>query len=158
MREHTIAKYYIGICINGPKSKQRIEDNLIRSKNTTRTSSEPSVISRRAITTVETIIHSGEYGLCLFHIETGLTHQIRAQAAAAGFPLAGDTKYGGGTIGFKRYILHSLSMSLPDHDEICGFKSATAELPPQAFKKASDIFSKEEVNEALRTINFKILH
>lgn len=37
-----------------------------------------------------------EVTLALIRIETGRTHQIRAQAEAHGHPLLGDTKYGGG--------------------------------------------------------------
>jgi 23S rRNA pseudouridine955/2504/2580 synthase len=37
-----------------------------------------------------------EVTLALIRIETGRTHQIRAQAEAHGYPLLGDTKYGGG--------------------------------------------------------------
>jgi 23S rRNA pseudouridine955/2504/2580 synthase len=52
------------------------------------------------------------YSLILAEIETGRTHQIRAQAAARGFPLAGDNKYGGGpqTGGF---LLHAWKLELP---------------------------------------------
>jgi 23S rRNA pseudouridine955/2504/2580 synthase len=37
-----------------------------------------------------------EVTLALIRIETGRTHQIRAQAEAHGYPLLGDAKYGGG--------------------------------------------------------------
>ncbi|MGN0162159.1 MAG: pseudouridine synthase, partial [Candidatus Ornithomonoglobus sp.] len=35
------------------------------------------------------------HSLVEIELHTGRTHQIRAQFSAAGYPLAGDTKYGG---------------------------------------------------------------
>jgi 23S rRNA pseudouridine1911/1915/1917 synthase len=53
--------------------------------------------------------------LAEFHLETGRSHQIRAQALAAGFPLLGDAKYGGAeTAAFGRPALHSSVIEL-DH-------------------------------------------
>lgn len=149
IRKQTIYKYYIGLCLNGPKSKTRLEDNLIRNDKKTEINVDSKIKGRRAVTTAEPLIRNGRFTLCLFRIETGLTHQIRAQAAAAGFPLAGDNKYGGRTADFRGYILHSWSMLLPAHDEICGFKSVTADLPSQAMKKAGEIFGLEALEKAI---------
>jgi tRNA pseudouridine32 synthase/23S rRNA pseudouridine746 synthase len=52
---------------------------------------------------------------------TGRFHQIRAHAAAGGFPLLGDLKYDGKTtllikdevIGFPRFCLHAFELQLP---------------------------------------------
>jgi len=53
------------------------------------------------------------------HIETGRTHQIRVQAAAAGHPLAGDLKYGDDAanrrlkaMGLGRLFLHARRLTL----------------------------------------------
>jgi 23S rRNA pseudouridine955/2504/2580 synthase len=51
--------------------------------------------------------HDG-LSLLLVELHTGITHQIRAQFAAHGMPLAGDTKYGGQrTPIISHYFLHS---------------------------------------------------
>ena len=51
-------------------------------------------------------------------LKTGRTHQIRVHAAASGFPIAGDEKYGDATFnrvmrecGLKRLFLHARSLS-----------------------------------------------
>lgn len=60
--------------------------------------------------------------LVKIEISTGRTHQIRAQAAAHGFPLAGDTRYGGANtavkgavIGGGDFFLHSWTLEFPDN-------------------------------------------
>lgn len=49
--------------------------------------------------------------LCEVRLETGRTHQIRAQFAAERHPLAGDRWYGGGPA--SRLLLHARSLTLP---------------------------------------------
>ncbi len=52
--------------------------------------------------------------LAEFELETGRSHQIRVQAAASGFPLLGDPKYGarsGPGADFGRPALHSCRLS-----------------------------------------------
>lgn len=60
---------------------------------------------------------SGGFRLTLaeFRLETGRSHQIRVQAAAMGFPLLGDSKYGAkfDSLKLSRPALHSASMEFP---------------------------------------------
>ncbi len=46
-------------------------------------------------------------------LDTGRSHQIRVQAAAEGFPLLGDRKYGRAGDGFPRLALHSARLRFP---------------------------------------------
>jgi 23S rRNA pseudouridine955/2504/2580 synthase len=52
------------------------------------------------------------YTLLEAELDTGRTHQIRTQAAARGYPLAGDRKYGGR---FREggFLLHAYTLKIP---------------------------------------------
>ncbi|MDR3275704.1 MAG: RluA family pseudouridine synthase, partial [Treponema sp.] len=54
-----------------------------------------AALTRAAITRVFPLASAQGYSLLRLEIETGRSHQIRAQAAFHGHPLAGDRKYGG---------------------------------------------------------------
>jgi 23S rRNA pseudouridine955/2504/2580 synthase len=78
--------------------------------------------------------------LALIRIETGRTHQIRAQAEAHGYPLIGDTKYGGhrgregGAAGpADVYFLHAAVLINRDPDQI--FPEAVICAPPRGERR-----------------------
>ncbi|QBS36772.1 RluA family pseudouridine synthase [Thermaerobacter sp. FW80] len=55
------------------------------------------------------------FSLCRIQLLTGRSHQIRAQLAATGHPLAGDAKYGGPRVeGLHRPALHGYRLVLPN--------------------------------------------
>ena len=63
----------------------------------------------------------GDFSLVQCQPETGRTHQIRVHAAHAGYPIAGDDRYGDPAgneaakkLGLKRLFLHAQSIALPD--------------------------------------------
>jgi 23S rRNA pseudouridine955/2504/2580 synthase len=68
--------------------------------------------SREAVTRVRPLARSGDRTLILAEIETGRTHQIRAQAAARGHPLSGDRKYGGRPLP-GGFCLHARALEFP---------------------------------------------
>ena len=53
------------------------------------------------------------FSLLQVRLHTGRTHQIRAQLAARGFPVAGDRKYGARK-GPDKLLLHAARLTLPD--------------------------------------------
>ncbi|MBR4691423.1 MAG: RluA family pseudouridine synthase [Oscillospiraceae bacterium] len=56
---------------------------------------EPEPGARTAVTEYRTLLSRDGLSLVECRLETGRTHQIRAQMADAGWPLLGDGKYGG---------------------------------------------------------------
>lgn len=59
------------------------------------------------------------FTLVKFTIKTGRTHQIRAQSAFHGFPLLGDSAYGGkkiaGSAWKREFFLHAFRLSFPEN-------------------------------------------
>ena len=63
----------------------------------------------------------GRYSLLLCRPETGRTHQVRVHLAHAGFPIAGDERYGdaevnrdAAALGLGRLFLHAQSIAFPE--------------------------------------------
>ncbi|MCR4626647.1 MAG: RluA family pseudouridine synthase [Treponema sp.] len=57
--------------------------------------------------------------LCKIQIETGRKHQIRSQAAFYGFPLLGDTAYGGTKINeVQDFFLHAFQLEIPSDNPL----------------------------------------
>lgn len=67
---------------------------------------------RPATTELRTLAPLGELSLVEAHPLTGRTHQVRVHLAAAGFPVAGDTLYGGRAV-VPRPFLHAWRLAFP---------------------------------------------
>lgn len=67
--------------------------DAVKNRVYVRTAPEPG--ARTAVTEYRTLTTRNGLSLVECRLETGRTHQIRAQMAAAGWPLLGDGKYGG---------------------------------------------------------------
>jgi len=95
MRERKVKKTYIAI-IEGKIDKEEIwEDSLARDSEKKKTFVSGAEDGKTAVTRIKPLAYEGGYSLIMAEIATGRTHQIRAQAASHGHPLAGDRKYGG---------------------------------------------------------------
>ena len=89
-----------------------------------------------AVTTFKPIEQFGKVATLLdIDLGTGRTHQIRVHAAHAGYPVAGDEKYGDRekdaklkAYGLTRMFLHAASLTFRRGDEPF---TATAPLPPE---------------------------
>ncbi len=91
---------------------------------------------QNAVTTFKPIEQFGKVATLLdVDLGTGRTHQIRVHAAHAGYPVAGDEKYGDRekdaklkAYGLSRMFLHAASLTFRRGDEPF---TATAPLPPE---------------------------
>jgi 23S rRNA pseudouridine1911/1915/1917 synthase len=72
-----------------------------------------------ALTLFERLGEAQDFALLKLYPKTGRTHQLRAHLTALGFPILGDTRYGGGRsagVGapdLGRCLLHAFALSLP---------------------------------------------
>ena len=97
IRDREIEKYYRCLVKGVPKPPVgALEGYLLRNEkeHKVRVYRSPHPGARYAKTAYTTLERRGELTLVECRLITGRTHQIRAQFAAAGMPLAGDGKYG----------------------------------------------------------------
>jgi len=106
MREKKIKKTYLAVVKGYIKTEEIWRDELVRDKEKKKTfvlskkliksKNVNNEIPKIAVTKITPLSSDGSLTLIAAQIETGRTHQIRAQAASHGFPLLGDVKYGAG--------------------------------------------------------------
>jgi 23S rRNA pseudouridine955/2504/2580 synthase len=118
MREHKVRKTYLAIVEGNVKNEEIWQNELIRDKDKRKTfvSKNNTGDSKTAVTKVTPLAQDGNYTLIKAEIATGRTHQIRAQAAFHGYPLAGDKKYGGKKFGEKSgFFLHAWKLEFLEY-------------------------------------------
>jgi 23S rRNA pseudouridine955/2504/2580 synthase len=98
--------------------------------------------SREALTRVRPLAQAGNRTLILAEIETGRTHQIRAQAAAHGHPLSGDRKYGGLPLP-GGFFLHARALEFDGTDFPGLPRRIEAPLPGSFTLKIRELFGQE---------------
>jgi len=114
LQEQKVRKIYLAV-VEGAVSNDEIwQDNLIRDKEIKKTFiTQQEEDGKAAVTKVTPLAVEGNYSLIRAEISTGRTHQIRAQAAAHGHPLAGDKKYGGS--GGGNFFLHAWKLEFLEY-------------------------------------------
>lgn len=148
--DKTIKKYYIGIVQGKIINCQEWTDNLIASDSndsfyTMKVSTANS--ENRAITICIPLAYGNfqknDVTLCQFQILTGKKHQIRCQSSFHGYPLLGDTAYGGIKLHEKQDMyLHAYRLMIP-HDNPIGLPSElTAPVSHNFNKFLSDLLIK----------------
>lgn len=112
-------KVYYGVCQGIVPQRGVMEDFLFHDKkaNKTQVVKADNPQGQRAVLRFEKIAE-GRYGerdisLAKIILETGRTHQIRVQFSSRGFPLVGDSKYGGEIRGNLALFATSLSFENP---------------------------------------------
>jgi 23S rRNA pseudouridine955/2504/2580 synthase len=128
LQDRTVEKRYIAVLRGRLDRKDHWVDSLERLSKQRRTLRSALSVHRKAVTLVEPIAANGAFTLADIRILTGLTHQIRAQAALRGRPLAGDVKYGGGAEPHG-YILHAYRLDFPEEFEADAPRTVIAPVP-----------------------------
>jgi len=102
-----------------------------------------------AVTHVKVLRRVEDRALLRLRLETGRTHQLRAQLAEVGAPIAGDTIYGGGAA--PRLLLHSERLGLVH--PMSGARVEREAPRPACFERwleDADAFTAEAVRARLR--------
>ncbi len=127
-RSKHVRKFYLAVTV-GPGAITRnvwtdVEHNLIRQGDKTYIASENDPNAQHAHLKYVALLRSGEQNLLLIQLMTGRKHQIRAQMASLGMPIAGDTRYGSGRALTNNAIcLHAVYLEFmhPTSGEMLGF-------------------------------------
>jgi 23S rRNA pseudouridine955/2504/2580 synthase len=148
IRERQVKKGYLALVEGKLESPAVWEDGLIRDRDAHKTfiAEHEAPGAKDAGTRVFPLAVSASHSLIMAEICTGRTHQIRAQAAFHGHPLAGDKKYGGAPPG--GLLLHAYTLE---------FKRAGTELPvmlkaplPKTFSRRIKAIFGEKATKAYR--------
>lgn len=103
-------KRYVAAVVGWRGDTRTLDDWLVPQRGGSRVGLKSEAEAKRAITRASVRARQGDRSLLELHIETGRTHQIRAQLAHVGAPVAGDRRYGGGPA--PRLMLHAESLVL----------------------------------------------
>jgi 23S rRNA pseudouridine955/2504/2580 synthase len=149
MRERRLRKTYLALADGRIEEEEIWEESLfrdtVRGKTLAVTGEQADrTQAKPARTRVFPLAFHPPYSLIALEIETGRTHQIRAQAAFHGHPLAGDRKYGG-SFQSGGPLLHAFSLGFPAEEcppELVGFRGETvsAPLPKSFLSRIQEIF------------------
>ena len=97
IRDREIEKRYLCVVHGRPKPPEgRISGYIFKDakRNQVYVRTKPEPGAKTAVTDYKLLRSAGGLSLVECTLQTGRTHQIRAQMAAAGWPLLGDGKYG----------------------------------------------------------------
>jgi 23S rRNA pseudouridine955/2504/2580 synthase len=154
IQNHEIEKHYLCICIGSVRPKSgTLTHQLWKDAKRGRVylSDVPQKGSKTAILKYRVLAERAGLTLLEATLVTGRTHQIRAQMAAAGFPLLGDAKYGSKAAnkpyGEKHQLLCSYQMifRVPKTGPLADLTGLTVTLPRVSFR--DKYFGKNMRNE-----------
>jgi 23S rRNA (cytosine1962-C5)-methyltransferase len=108
----TVEKRYLACVTGWPKSRAEavLRDRLGEGDRGAMRVVAGGGKGKLAVTRVKVLERRGDRAMLELFLETGRTHQARAQLAHAGAPIAGDALYGGATA--PRLLLHASAIAL----------------------------------------------
>ncbi|MDR1271933.1 MAG: RluA family pseudouridine synthase [Clostridiales Family XIII bacterium] len=144
-----VGKYYLAVTKGEIRTSLSFSDNMVRIEEEGKTVTLPDGAEdgRLMKTEIRPVSAGKGYSLVEARLITGRTHQIRVQLAAAGYPIAGDRKYGDPQLnarllkqlGLKAQMLHSWRLEFPELEGalngVSG-KTLTA-APPKEFEETA---------------------
>jgi pseudouridine synthase/RluA family pseudouridine synthase len=115
-KTRAIRKIYCGLCTAPPPRPGGRLENFLKRERIAGKDRMVAVRSggQKAISDYRLLDKRGDRYLLEFELVTGRMHQIRAQAAAAGFPLVGDALYGRPDPGLPGQLLHASRLEFDD--------------------------------------------
>jgi 23S rRNA pseudouridine955/2504/2580 synthase len=149
LRRRALEKLYLALVDGEVAGSAEWRDRLARDEAAMRSVADESGDEARA--SMRPLLSAQGKSLVLVELHTGLTHQIRAQAALRGMPLSGDSKYGGSPFG-GGYILHAVSLGFPEPPFPDVPRRVWAPLPSSASKRLAEALGALSVERALDSL------
>jgi Pseudouridylate synthases, 23S RNA-specific len=149
LRERRLHKSYLALLDGEVEKEESWLDRLVRDSQAR--ASRVGEKGAQASADMRPLLAARGKSLVLVSLHTGLTHQIRVQAASRGLPLCGDAKYGGSPFA-GGYILHAFRLEFPEppFDDLPS--RVTAPLPASARSRLDAIFGSESVEAAISRV------
>jgi 23S rRNA pseudouridine955/2504/2580 synthase len=138
LQNGTIKKYYLALMEGIIEKEERWEDMLFRDENLKKTFRDEHR-GQKAVMTLHPLMTASRYTLAFIELETGRTHQIRAQGSIHHHPLAGDKKYGGSFLQ-GGFFLHAWKLAIPETIAPDLPPLMNAPLPPERKAMLKSIF------------------
>lgn len=146
MAQRQFHKEYLAVVHGHPAAQGSFHDLLWRDprRKMTLVTDRMDKDVKEALLDYRTLAAAGALSLVSVRLHTGRTHQIRAQFAHHGFPLAGDRKYGLPEDDFHHIALwsHRLQFTHPETGEVMTFIAPPPDIRPWTMfsDRAPDIF------------------
>ena len=117
VQDGTMKKEYLAVCEGAIEKRgvQKLEDFLLKDgrSNTSRVVMPGTAGAKKAVLEYEVMKTQENRTLVQIRLGTGRHHQIRVQFSHAGYPLAGDSKYGAKEKGFLGLCAYHLELNHP---------------------------------------------
>jgi 23S rRNA pseudouridine1911/1915/1917 synthase len=127
-------KRYLALCSGQLQAPQRVYGYLRADRRKVRVDADPFDGAKPIETELLGATPYGDFSLVEVRVPFAARHQVRAQLAALGHPIAGDTLYGGAQLpGLTRHFLHASELAFK-HPHTKQLLRVRAELPEELLR------------------------